>query len=143
MENKKNFYTQYNAIYEDLEKKIITVKCLSVKRAQLPFPNMPFIDDIDDNYYKDLIIEISNNDELFFIGLPIARYDGGVNIDGYNPVGAVCKVECVNVKDNGVNFICNVLYRARIKEVFRDGAVANVTVEPIEEIKILMSLRYY
>lgn len=134
MENKKNFYTQYNTIYEDLEKKIITVKCVTAKRALLPFPNMPFIDDIDDNYYKDLILEISNNDELFFIGLPTSRYDSGESVDGLNKVGSVCKIECVNVKDTGVNFICNVLYRARIREVYRDNNITNVTVEPLDEM---------
>lgn len=132
MENKKNFYAQYNTIYADLEKKQERVRVITTAKRELPFPNMPFIDDITNNRVKDLILNISNNDEMFFVGLG-ANGDSD-NIGGYKKYGCVCKVECVNVSERNVNYICNVLYRSEIVAVDKEKDGDYVTCVPIDEV---------
>ena len=133
MENKRNFYAQYSEIYNNVEKKEVRCKLVITKRKTLPFPYMPFTDEIENSFMQKMLVDISNNDELFFIGTNAVNKEEAVN-GMFNKVGAVCKMECVNVKDNGINYICNVLYFAEIKHVEPQNGVVVVDVEPLNEV---------
>ena len=133
MENKRSFYSQYNEIYNNLELKNISCKLITTTKRVLPFPHVPFSDDINDNFVKNVVINISNNEELFFIATYPISAETSFN-GTYNKVGAVCKMECVNVRDNGLNYICNVLYFAEIKSIELVDGVACVNVEPLQNI---------
>lgn len=133
MENKRNFYAQYSEIYNDVQKKEVRCKLIITKRKVLPFPYMPFRDEVDHPTIKNVLVEISNNDELFFIGTPAINKSNSIN-GLFNRVGAVCKMECVNINDNNASYICNVLYFAEVKSIEPQNGIALVEVEPIEEI---------
>lgn len=116
MENKRNFYAEYNEYYKGVEVKEVDVKVIPTNKSSLPFPYLPYTDDIDDERLKGVLLTVSNNDELFLLATP--KFDDNNDVVKYNKVGAVCRVECVNAKDKGgVNYICNVLYFASIEDV--------------------------
>ena len=48
MENKRSFYAQYNEIYNNIEKRDVRCKLITTKRSVLPFPYMPYTDDVED-----------------------------------------------------------------------------------------------
>ncbi len=132
MENKRSFYAQYNEIYNNIEKRDVRCKLITTKRSVLPFPYMPYTDDIEDNFIKTILVNISNNDELFFIAsYPVDNENSFNGI--YNKVGAVCKIECVNVRDKGLNYICNVLYLAEIESLELIDGVTYVNAKPLQE----------
>lgn len=133
MENKRNFYAQYNEIYNNIDKKKVRCKLVVTKRKTLPFPYMPFTDEVDNSFMQKVLVEISNNDELFFVGTNAMSNDGAVT-GIFNKVGAVCKMECVNVKDNGITYICNVLYFAEIKNIESENGLVVVDAEPLDEV---------
>ena len=104
MENKKNFYAEYNEYYKTIEKKELNVKIVPTLKRSLPFPFVPFTDEVDDELLKDMLLNISNNEELFLIATK--KFDDSLENGKYNKVGAVCKIEYVNVKDKGLSYIC-------------------------------------
>ena len=97
MENKRNFYAEYNEYYKGIEVKEVDVKVIPTNKSSLPFPYLPYTDDIDDERLKGVLLSVSNNDELFLLATP--KFDDNNDIVKYNKVGAVCRVECVNAKD--------------------------------------------
>lgn len=137
MENKKNFYVQYHEIYKNIEKKEETIKLLTINRSVFPFPNMPYTDEIEDNFKKNVLLEISNHDELFFLGLEKFNDKAEAQDKPYFEYGCVCKIECVTMKEKSVNYICNVLYRARIEEFFmEENGVVFVKIMPVVETNV-------
>ena len=130
MENKRNFYAEYNEYYKSIEVKEVTCKVIPTFKNSLPFPYLPFTDDIDDERLKGVLLSISNNDELFF--LATEKFDENNILTKYNKVGAVCRIECVNAKDKGgINYICNVLYFASIEEFDMVEGVEQVRCVPV------------
>lgn len=143
MENKRNFYAEYNEYYKNIEVREVTCKVIPTFKSSLPFPYLPFTDDIDDERLKGVLLSISNNDELFF--LASEKFDENNVLEKYNRVGAVCRIECVNAKDKGVNYICNVLYFAAIDEFDIIDGVEQVKCSPLvavnaetEQTKLLL-----
>ncbi len=130
MENKKNFYAEYNEYYKTIEKKELNVKIVPTLKRSLPFPFVPFTDEVDDELLKDMLLSISNNEELFLIATK--KFDDSLENGKYNKVGAVCKIEYVNVKDKGLSYICNVLYFANIVSVETENNVEVAHVVPME-----------
>lgn len=132
MENKRNFYAEYNEYYKNVQKQELELCVVPTFKGTHPFPYLPFTDDVDDERIKNVVLNVSNNDKPFLIVTP--KFDDNNVIDEYNQVGAVCKIECVNVKDKGLNYICNVLYFANITEVRYENGFEVAHVVPVERI---------
>ncbi len=130
MENKRNFYAEYNEYYKNIEKVELDAKVVPTFKSNLPFPYLPFTDDIEDEFLKGVILNISNNDEMFII--TTEKFDDNNDLARYNKVGAVCRIECVNARDKGLNYICNVLYFANILSISMVDGVEVAHVVPLE-----------
>lgn len=138
MENKRNFYAEYNEYYKNIKKQEGILKVVVTNGVIPPFPYLPYTERVINKSEIEKILTISNNNETFFIASNKFKNSNtnnqaqDDNLSNYNQVGAVCKMECVTTLEEGISYICNVLYFAKITEVITLDNSQMVRVVPLE-----------
>lgn len=143
MENEENFYIKHCQMYKDIKKDDNNLRVVLTTKNKQQFPYLPFSENIEDDKTKKIFKEIKESDKPFL--LVTQKLDENNISEKYNEIGAVCKIQFVTNNEKNTNFICDVLYFAKITDLYLADNVEYAHIEPLvrknmdtENVKILL-----